>query len=119
MYEILVDFTKDYSQIRHALKDLKHYDKTSLKNVLEGCSNHLSENWGSHNYSQIIFVTDLGGGLGRTSIKNLTYSILAGVESHLLPLPMPSKVSFMCIGNVRDDDDFRQGVAHVNLIIFT
>jgi Integrator complex subunit 14/von Willebrand factor type A domain len=108
LYEVLVDFTKDYSQIKAALSKIEHFDKTCLHNVLLACSNILTSNWGSQSYAQIVMVTDLGIGLGPKSIKNLING-LSG-ENQPLPFPLPSKFSIMCLGNADDDPGFKHGM---------
>lgn len=108
LYEVLVEFTKDYSLIRAALLKLEHYDKTCLHNVLMACSNILTSNWGSQSYAQIIMVTDVGIGLGPKSLKNLING-LPGNENQPLPLPLQSNFSIMCLGNPDDDPGFKYG----------
>lgn len=107
LYEVLIDFTKDYSLIRSALAKIEHYDKTCLHNVLMACTNILTSNWGSQSYAQILMVTDLGIGLGSKSLKNLIIG-LSG-ENPPLPLPMQSKFSIMCMGSSDDDPGFKYG----------
>ncbi|KAG5677460.1 hypothetical protein PVAND_007218 [Polypedilum vanderplanki] len=117
LYEVLVDFTKDYSLIRQALTKIEHFDKTCLHNVLFACNKQLASNWGNQCHSQIIIVTDAGIGFGKNSLKSL---ILNGGSStstngvnaqdpNPLPLPFPSKISIMCIGN-DDDIGFKYGI---------
>ena len=117
-----MDFTKDYSQIRQVLTKIEHYDKTCLLNVLAACNKQLSTNWGTQSYSQILFVTDLGVGLGKNSIKSLINSNGTSNDPPPLPLPMPSKVSILCIGN-EDDPGFKHGnfstyKTYFNLLIY-
>lgn len=107
----MVDFTKDYSQIRQSLTKIEHFDKTSLQNILLCCNKQLSSNWGNQSYSQILLISDLGGGLGKNSIKSLINNINGAsfdAQSLPLPLPFPSKISVMCLGN-DDDAGFKYG----------
>lgn len=109
LYEVVVEFTKDYSQIRQALTKIEHFDKTCLYNVLYACNKQLSSNWGGQNYSQILLVTDVGIGLAKNSVKSLINN--SGTISHEpqpLPLPFPSKISVMCLG-IDDDTGFKYG----------
>lgn len=53
LYEVVVDFTRDYDSIRQALYNIEHYDKTALENVLRAASSLLLTNWGTQNYSQV------------------------------------------------------------------
>jgi hypothetical protein len=106
LYEVLVDFTKDYSLIRAALAKIEHYDKTCLHDVLKACNSLLTSNWGSQSYAQVLMVTDLGIGLGQRSLKNLINSLPG--ENQPLPLPLQSKISIMCLGNP-DDAGFKYG----------
>uniref|UniRef100_A0A240PK97 Integrator complex subunit 14 n=1 Tax=Anopheles epiroticus TaxID=199890 RepID=A0A240PK97_9DIPT len=75
LYEVLVDFTRDYDTIRQSLHKIEHYDKTSLENVLVAVNNAFKTHWGSQNYCQIIFITDCGVGLGPSSLKNTIINI--------------------------------------------
>ncbi|XP_053662332.1 integrator complex subunit 14 [Anopheles marshallii] len=70
LYEVVVDFTRDYDSIRNALHKIEHYDKTCLENVLVAVNNAFKAHWGSQNYCQIIFITDCGVGMGPSSLKN-------------------------------------------------
>lgn len=56
LYEILVDFTRDYDTIKQALLKIEHYDKTCLENMLQAVKSILLTNWGSQNYSQVYFL---------------------------------------------------------------
>uniref|UniRef100_A0A240PJY4 Integrator complex subunit 14 n=1 Tax=Anopheles atroparvus TaxID=41427 RepID=A0A240PJY4_ANOAO len=75
LYEVLVDFTRDYDSIRQALHKIEHYDKTSLENVLVAVNNAFKSHWGSQNYCQIVFITDCGVGMGPSSLKNTIINI--------------------------------------------
>ncbi|XP_053672259.1 integrator complex subunit 14 [Anopheles nili] len=75
LFEVVVDFTRDYDAIRQALHKIEHYDKTSLENVLVAVNNAFKAHWGSQNYCQIIFVTDCGVGIGPSSLKNTIINI--------------------------------------------
>lgn len=59
LYEVLVDFTKDYSLIRQELTKIEHFDKTCLYNVLHACNNIMTSNWGNQNFVQILLVREL------------------------------------------------------------
>lgn len=106
LYEVVVDFTKDYSQIRTALSKIEHYDKTCLRDVLMACQRLLMSNWGSQSYAQILLISDLGIGLGANSLKHLIGSLPS--ENHPLPFPMQSKFSILGLGNL-DDVGFKYG----------
>ncbi|EAT33192.1 AAEL014546-PA [Aedes aegypti] len=123
LYEVIVDFTRDYESIRQALHKIEHYDKTSLENVLVAVNNMFKTHWGSQNYCQIIFITDCGVGLGPSSLKNTIINLQnykaqnsgnssggAGAGPVKVPLSenqwvgfsYPSKLTFMCLGNLAD-----------------
>lgn len=113
MYEVLVDFTKDYGLIRQALTKVEHYNKTCLFNMLQAANSIFSSNWGNQNYCQIIMITDCGIGLGQSSLKNIISGMTTSnsVEK-VQPLPLPfvhSKVSVLCLGNITDDYGFKYG----------
>ncbi|XP_053690339.1 integrator complex subunit 14 [Sabethes cyaneus] len=115
LYEVVVDFTRDYESIRQALHKIEHYDKTSLENVLVAVNNMFKTHWGNHNYCQIIFITDCGVGMGSSSLKNTIINLQnykqqsssSGVkvpvsDNHWVGFSYPSKLTFMGLGNVND-----------------
>lgn len=116
LYEILVDFTRDYDTVRQALSKVEHYDKTCLENMLQAVKTLLLTNWGSQNYSQVLVFTDGGIGLGSTSlaktIDNIrqTKSSAAIIDKDTsvaaavpcLPLSPSSKISFILFGNMSE-----------------
>lgn len=115
LYEIVVDFTRDYEAIKVALLKVEHYDKTCLANMLQAVKNVLSTNWGSQNYSQVLVFTDCGIGIGASSVKSLIETLkghrdhkrtnVLGIteeNSPCLPFSMTSKLSFVCLGNPDD-----------------
>uniref|UniRef100_A0A2M4BGK3 Integrator complex subunit 14 n=1 Tax=Anopheles marajoara TaxID=58244 RepID=A0A2M4BGK3_9DIPT len=75
LYEVVVDFTRDYDSIRQALHKIEHYDKTSVEGVLVAINNAFRTHWGNENYCQIICITDCGVGMGPTSLKNTIINI--------------------------------------------
>lgn len=107
LYEIVVDFTRDYDTVRQALKKVEHYDKTCVENMLQAVKSMLSTNWGSQNYSQVLVFSDLGIGFGPSSVRSLIESLekdtggdaASSVVSQCLPFSKSSKLSFVCLGN--------------------
>lgn len=53
LYEVVVDFTRDYDQIRQALTKIDHFDKTSITQMFRACNNIFSSTWGTQNYCQV------------------------------------------------------------------
>lgn len=108
LYEILVDFTRDYDLIRVALTKIEHYDKTALENILQSVKSILLTNWGSQNYSQVLIFTDCGIGIGNTSLKATIATIKQNQskpetkELSCLPFSFSSKLSFVCLGSTTD-----------------
>lgn len=117
LYEIFVDFTRDYDSIRTSLTKIEHYDKTCLENMLQAVNNILLSNWGSQNYCQVLVFTDGGIGFGATSLPNtITNLKLKKATIHAqtstaagdlpaapwIPFSYPCKLSFVCIGNPAD-----------------
>lgn len=116
LYEVFVDFTRDYDSIRTALAKIEHYDKTCLENMLQAANNILLSNWGSQNYCQVLVFTDGGIGFGATSLPNtianlkLKNTIMPlqlsssadGPAAAWIPFSYPCKLSFICIGNPTD-----------------
>ncbi|XP_052861726.1 integrator complex subunit 14 [Anopheles cruzii] len=136
LYEMVVDFTRDYDTIRAALHKIEHYDKTSLESVLVAVNNAFRTQWGSENYCQLICITDCGVGMGPSSLKNTIINIqnwkaqslpAGGVDTNgttdsgkggTAPQPpdnlwigfaYPCKLSFMCLGSLATDSAFRYG----------
>lgn len=101
LYEIIVDFTRDYESVRQALKKVEHYDKTCVENMLQAVKSMLSTNWGSQNYCQVLVFTDLGIGFGPTSMRLLIETLEKETETKpsCLPFSKSSKLSFVCLGN--------------------
>lgn len=114
LYEVVVEFTKDYSQIRSALTKIEHFDKTCLRDVLKACNNLLMSNWGSQSFAQVLMISDLGIGLGQHSIKHLINSI--PIEGQPLPFPMQCKLSILGIGN-HDDVGLKIGKFYTLIIL--
>lgn len=115
LYEVLVDFTRDYESVRAALHKIDHYDKTSLENVLVAVNNMFKTHWGAQNYCQIIFLTDCGVGMGPSSLKNTVINLQnfkaqsssSGVkvplsENQWVGFSYPSKLTFVGLGNPAD-----------------
>ncbi|XP_059614765.1 integrator complex subunit 14 [Phlebotomus argentipes] len=100
LYEVVVDFTRDYDAIRKALGKVDHYDKTCLENVLHALNSILLTNWGTQNHCQILVFTDCGLGFGSTSIDNVIQRIVTTKQP--LPFASPSKLNFICLGNTLD-----------------
>lgn len=116
LYEVIVEFTRDYELIRNALNKLEHYDKTNVENLLLSVNNLFLSTWGNQNYCQLLVVSDCGVGFGKTSINNLIERIMeqkekietdgskviAATEAVWSGFPYPSKLSFICMGNTSD-----------------
>lgn len=88
---------------------IEHYDKTAIENVLQAINNILLTNWGSQNFCQVLTITDCGIGLGSTSLKNTIANIQTSKLHHgpatevpILPFSYPSKLNFLCLGNLSD-----------------
>lgn len=105
LYEIVVDFTRDYDSVRQALIKVEHYDKTCVENMLQAVKSMLSTNWGSQNYSQVLVFSDLGIGFGPSSVRSLVESFgkdTDNMAAKCLPFSKSSKLSFVCLGNPED-----------------
>lgn len=103
LYEIVVDFTRDYESIRVALQHIEHYDKTCVENMLQAVKTMLT-NWGSQNYAQVLVFSDLSLGLGITSVRALIESLEkdqgdSAKTPRCLPISKCSKLSFVCLGD--------------------
>lgn len=121
LYEVLVDFTRDYDVIKQAIAKIEHYDKTSLENMLHAVKSMLLSSWGSQNQSHVLVFTDCGIGLGPTSIRATIDAFrnsgnrpsgdatTAAPPVMCLPFTFASKLSFVCIG-LPGDAYFREAI---------
>lgn len=110
-YEIVIDFTRDYDQIRQAMLKLEHYDKTNIETALQAVNNIIVSNWGSQNFCQVLVFTDCGIGLGSSSLKNAVMNLQLNIKQFSstgqgdkpwLPFDYPCKLNFLCLGTSND-----------------
>lgn len=107
LYEIIVDFTRDYEAIKQALHNIEHYDKANVENVLQAASSMMVTNWGNQNSCQILVFTDCGIGLNATCLEKSIFTLRAittglGAELHWTSFADATKISFVCIGDTND-----------------
>ncbi|GAB0098241.1 DnaJ homolog subfamily C member 2 [Sergentomyia squamirostris] len=114
LYEVVVDFTRDYDVIRKALGKVDHYDKTCLENVLHAINSILLSNWGVQSHCQIIVFTDCGLGFGSTSLTNVIQRIITTKQP--LPFGPPSKLNFVCLGNQQENQFAEATKVYQNLL---
>ncbi|KAM8717737.1 hypothetical protein ACLKA7_004441 [Drosophila subpalustris] len=110
--ELKVDFTRDYDQIRQAIKKIEPLDKACLMTMLKTCVS-LMATWGTQNLLQLVVFTDCGPGFGSTSIAGFLESY-AGKEAEpeyaWLKLLANYNLNFICLG-VHGDLYFTRGLA--------
>lgn len=110
--ELKVDFTRDYDQIRQAIKKIDPLDKACLLTMLK-TSVSLMATWGTQNLLQLVVFTDCGPGFGSTSISNFLEGY-AGKEAEpeyaWLKILATYNLNFICLG-VHADLYFTRGVA--------
>lgn len=111
LYEVLVDFTRDYDAIKQALAKVEHYDQTCVEKMLHAVKSMLLSNWGSQNQSQVLVFTDCGIGMGAESLRSAIATLgqrrssahADGQSSNMcLPFTFASKLSFLCLGEPAD-----------------
>lgn len=116
--ELKVDFTRDYDQIRQAIKKVEPLDKACLMTMLK-TSVSLMATWGTQNLLQLVVFTDCGPGFGSTSIAGFLDSY-AGKEAEpeyaWLKMLANYNLNFICLG-VHGDLYFTRGLTlHQHLL---
>ncbi|XP_030382991.1 integrator complex subunit 14 [Scaptodrosophila lebanonensis] len=110
--ELKVDFTRDYDQIRQAVKKIEAVDKACLITMLKTAVN-IMQAWGAQNVLQLVVFTDCGLGFGSTSISAFLETYI-GRESEpeyaWLKTLATYKINFICLG-VHSDAYFTNGLA--------
>ncbi|KAH8293116.1 hypothetical protein KR044_005417 [Drosophila immigrans] len=110
--ELKVDFTRDYDQIRQAIKKVEPMDKACLLTMLK-TSVSLMAAWGTQNLLQLVVFTDCGAGFGSTSIAGFLENYAgkaAEAEYAWLKALAHYQLNFICLG-VHGDLHFTRGVA--------
>ncbi|XP_064539475.1 integrator complex subunit 14 [Drosophila montana] len=109
--ELKVDFTRDYDQIRQAIKKIEPVDKACLMTMLK-TSVSLMATWGTQNLLQLVVFTDCGPGFGSTSIAGFLEAY-AGKEAEpeyaWLKTLATYNLNFICLG-VHCDLYFTRGL---------
>lgn len=105
LWELVVQFTRDFENLKTELMKVDCYDKTDIVRALIGVRDIILEEWGATMPCQIILITDGNIGIGSTSLKYALEKYYSkDVESHdkLLPLPFPfpCKLHVVCISDV-------------------
>ncbi|KAH8376668.1 hypothetical protein KR093_000728 [Drosophila rubida] len=110
--ELKVDFTRDYEQIRQAIKKIEPMDKACLLTMLK-TSVSLMATWGTQNLLQLVVFTDCGAGFGSTSIAAFLENY-AGKQTEAeyawLKALAHYHLNFICLG-VHADLHFTRGAA--------
>ncbi|KAH8238878.1 hypothetical protein KR038_005724 [Drosophila bunnanda] len=110
--ELKVDFTRDYDQIRQAVKKVEAVDKACLMSMLKASVSIMST-WGSQNILQLVVFTDCGLGFGSTSVSGFLDAIASNdVDSDFAWLKTLANfnVNFICMG-LHGDHYFTRGLA--------
>lgn len=106
LYEIIVEFTREYETIKQALHNIEHYDKANVENVLQAATSLMVTNWGKQNSCQIIVFSDCGIGLNNTclekSIKQLRLGSEAANGLQWTSFASENKLSFVCLGDINE-----------------
>lgn len=109
--ELKVDFTRDYDQIRQAIKKIEPLDKACLMTMLK-TSVSLMATWGTQNLLQLVVFTDCGAGFGSTSVAGFLEAY-AGKEAEpeyaWLKMLATYNLNFVCLG-IHADLYFTRGV---------
>lgn len=99
---MVVNFTRDYEEIRRALTTLEHYDKTCVENVLQGINGILTSTWGTQNHCQVLMVTDCGVGMRNSSVADVVNGLIKRKQTmddsyNWLPFACPTRINFCCL----------------------
>ncbi|XP_002074266.2 integrator complex subunit 14 [Drosophila willistoni] len=127
--ELKVDFTRDYEQIRQAVKKIEPLDKACFITMLQTVV-QLMASWGSQNILQLVVFTDCGLGFGSTSLSGFIEAY-TGKESEAeygwLKTLAAYNINIVCLG-LHADHYFTRGltvyqqlldVAHLKGQLFT
>ncbi|BFF95413.1 integrator complex subunit 14 [Drosophila madeirensis] len=98
--DLRVDFTRDYDQIRQAVKKIETVDKSCLLTLLK-TSVSIMSTWGAQNVLQLVVFTDCGLGFCSTSISGFleTYAGKeADPEYAWLRTVANYNLNFICLG---------------------
>ncbi|EDV57316.1 integrator complex subunit 14 [Drosophila erecta] len=110
--ELKVDFTRDYDQVRQAVKKVEPVDKACLMSMLKAAVSIMSP-WGNQNILQVVIFTDCGLGFGNTSITGFLEAY-TGKESEpefsFLKTLANYNLNFICLG-LHGDHYFTRGLA--------
>lgn len=107
LYEIIIDFTRDYEIIKQSLHNIEHYDKANVENVLQAASSMMVTNWGNQNSCQILVFSDCGIGMNATSVEKAYHNMRAltgtpAAAQHWTSYSNATKISFVCVGDTSD-----------------
>jgi len=110
--ELKVDFTRDYDQIRQAVKKVEPVDKACLMSMLKAVVSIMSP-WGNQNILQVVVFTDCGLGFGNTSIISFLEAYAdkeTEPEFNFLKTLANYNLNFICLG-LHGDHYFTRGLA--------
>lgn len=103
LWELIVQFTRDFDSIKGGVMRLECYDKTNVIKALEGAKSVIMEEWGAGVPCQILLVTDGSTGIGSSSLKSTIEKYLSVKDNEdptfPLPFPFPCKLHVICISN--------------------
>ncbi|EDV31059.1 uncharacterized protein Dana_GF15169 [Drosophila ananassae] len=112
--ELKVDFTRDYDQIRQAVKKVEPVDKACLLTMLKTSVSIMATWGGAPNILQLVVFTDCGLGFGSTSISSFLDTTLADKEEEpefaWLTTLTNYNLNFICLG-LHGDHYFTRGLA--------
>ncbi|XP_016997822.2 integrator complex subunit 14 [Drosophila takahashii] len=110
--ELKMDFTRDYDQIRQAVKKVEPVDKACLMSMLKAVVSIMSP-WGNQNVLQVVVFTDCGLGFGNTSITGFLEAYAekeTEPEFSFLKTLANYNLNFICLG-LHGDHYFTRGLA--------
>nr|XP_054756558.1 integrator complex subunit 14-like [Lytechinus pictus] len=101
LYEVLMPFTRDHSELKIAIQSMDTYDKTLLDNVLLNMSNYVMEEWGSNTPVKVLLVTDGNPGIGPGSLRHILSEMSHQTDPSKNPLPFvfPSELHVLLISS--------------------
>ncbi|XP_017107047.2 integrator complex subunit 14 [Drosophila bipectinata] len=112
--ELKVDFTRDYDQIRQAIKKVEPVDKACLLTMLKTSVSIMSTWGGAQNILQLVVFTDCGLGFGSTSISHFLDTTFPDKEDEpefaWLTTLANYNLNFICLG-LHGDSYFTRGLS--------
>ena len=116
LYEVLVNFTRDFELIKNALLKTVTYDKTVIETALQGLESCVTKEWGLSTPINVILITDGTSGIGEGSLKESLDTLDDRNEDSVFPLPFdfPSELNIICLNESEKDLKLFEDLISIN-----